>query len=114
MLQKRLKANKNKRWHLGLAMWNCPYRWPKGLKVWEDKDMMGKSIPLNNSQREEWLFIVTGCSWYLDKVKRVHVPCHSDGVINILRKGNSNQVVHYFIDEAQSSICSSDIKRPPP
>ena len=45
-------------------------------------NMMGKSIPLNNVQWEEWIFIVTG--WYLDKVKRVHVPCNSDGVINIL------------------------------
>ena len=47
--------------------------------------MKGKSIPLNNSQREEWLFILTGSSWYLDKVK----PCHSDGMINILRVGNT-------------------------
>ena len=31
----------------------------------QDRDMMGKSIPLNNGQQEEWLiFIVSGCSWY--------------------------------------------------
>ena len=42
------------------------------------------------------------------------MPCHSDGVINILREGNSNQVVHYFIEEDQSSICSSVLKRSPP
>ena len=47
--------------------------------------MMGKSILLNNSQWEELIFIVTGCSWYVEKVKSVHVPCHCDGVINILR-----------------------------
>ena len=114
MIQKRLKTVKNKPcglYVLGHAMWNCPYRWPKWLKVREERDMMGKSIPLNNSQREGWIFIVTGCSLYLDKVKRVHVPCHSDGVINILREGNSNQVVHYLIEEDQSSICSSVLKR---
>ena len=42
------------------------------------------------------------------------MPCHSDGVINILREGNSNQVVHYFIEEDQSNICSSVHKRSPP
>ena len=38
------------------------------------------------------------------------MPCHSDGVINILREWNSNQVVHYFIEEDLSSICSSVLK----
>ena len=52
------------------------------------------------------------------------MPCHSDGVINILREGNnminilregnSNQVVHYFIEEDQSSIFSSVLKRSSP
>ena len=44
MLQKRLKTVKNKRCGLGHAMWYCPYRFPKRLKVLEDRDIMGKSI----------------------------------------------------------------------
>ena len=44
--------------------------------------------------------IYSNC-WNLDKVKRVHVAYHSDGVINILREMNSNQVVHYFMEEDQ-------------
>ena len=42
------------------------------------------------------------------------MPCHSGGMIKILREGNSSQVVHYFIEEDQSSICPSVIKRSPP
>ena len=60
--------------------------------------------------RKFTVFIVTGCSRYLDKVNRVHVPCHSDEVINLLREGNSNQVVHYFIEEDWSGICWSVLK----
>ena len=52
--------------------------------------MMGKSIPLNNGQRKECIFVVTGYSWYLDEMEVMHVSCHSNGVIDILRKGNSN------------------------
>ena len=38
--------------------------------------MMGKSIPLNNGQRKERIFVVTGCSWYLDEMEGMHVSCH--------------------------------------
>ena len=51
--------------------------------------MMGKSIPLNNGQRKEQIFVVTGCSWYLDEMEWMHVSCHSNRVIDILRKGRS-------------------------
>ena len=44
--------------------------------------MMGKSIPLNNGLRKERIFVVTGCSWYLDEVEGMHVSCHSNRVIN--------------------------------
>ena len=47
--------------------------------------MMGKLIPLNNGQRKERIFVVTGCSWYLDEKERMHVFCHSNRVIDILR-----------------------------
>ena len=56
--------------------------------------MMGKSIPLNNGQRKERIFVITGCSWYLDEMEGMHVSCHSNRVIDILRKGNSNQVIY--------------------
>ena len=78
---------------------DCPYRWPIRVKVWEDRSMMGKSILLNNGQRKEWIFVVTGCSWYLDEMEGMHVSCHSNRVIDILRKGNSNQVMHYFVEK---------------
>ena len=42
--------------------------------------MMGKSIPLNNGQRKERIFVVTGCSWYLDEMEGMHVSCHSNRV----------------------------------
>ena len=60
---------------------------------------MGKSIPLNNGQRKERILVVTGCSWYLDEMEGMHVSCHSNRVIDILRKGNSNQVKHYFVEK---------------
>ena len=47
----------------------------------------------------EWLFVVTGCSWYLDEMEGTHVSCHSDRVLDILGKGNSNQVMHYFVEK---------------
>ena len=62
-------------------------------------DMMGKSIPLNNGQRKERIFVVTGCSWYLDEMEGMHVSCHFNRVIDILRKGNSNQVIYYFVEK---------------
>ena len=34
---------------------------------------MWKLVPLNNRQGEERVFVVAGCSWYLDEVKRMHV-----------------------------------------
>ena len=61
--------------------------------------MVGKSIPLNNGQRKERLFVVTGCSWYLDEMKRMHESYHSNRVIDTLRKGNSNQVIHCFVEK---------------
>ena len=61
--------------------------------------MMGKTIPLNNGQRKERIFVVTGCSWYLDEIEEMQVSCHSNWVIDKLREGNSNQVVHYFVEE---------------
>ena len=61
--------------------------------------MMGKSIPLNNGQRKERSFVVTGCSWFLDEMEGMHVSCQSNRVIDILRKGNSNQVIHYFVEK---------------
>ena len=61
--------------------------------------MMGKSIPLNNGQWKEGIFEVTGYSWYLDEMKGVDVSFHSNRVIDILRKGNSNQVIHYFAEK---------------
>ena len=54
--------------------------------------MMGKSIPLNNGQRKERICVVNGCSRYLDEMEGMHVSCQSKRVIDILRKGNSNQV----------------------
>ena len=42
--------------------------------------MVGKSIPLNNGQRKERIFVVTGCSWYLDEMEGMHVSCHSNRV----------------------------------
>ena len=63
---------------------------------------MGRSIPLNNGQRKERIFVVTGCSRYLDKMERM-LSCHSDRVIDILRKGNSNQVIYYFVEKDLSS-----------
>ena len=59
--------------------------------------MMGKSIPLNKGQRKERIFVVTGCSGKLDEMEGMHVSCHSNRVIDILRKGKSNQVIHYFV-----------------
>ena len=76
--------------------------------------MMGKSIPLNNGQRKERIFVVTGCSWYLDEIEGMHVSCHSNRVIDMLSKGNSNKVKYYFVEKDQSSICSSVLKRSPP
>ena len=64
-----------------------------------ERDTMGKSIPLNNGQWKERIFVVTGCSWYLDEMEGMHVSCHSNRVIDILRKGNSNQVIHYFVEK---------------
>ena len=61
--------------------------------------MMGKPIPLNNGQRKERIFVVTGCSWYRDEMEGMHVSCHSNRVIDILRKGNSNKVIHYFVEK---------------
>ena len=80
-------------------MWDCPYRWPIRVYVLEDKDMMGKSIPLSNGQWKEWIYVVTDCSWYLDEMEGMHVSCHSNRVIDMLRKGNSNQVIHYFVEK---------------
>ena len=48
--------------------------------------MMGKSIPLNNGQWKERIFVVTGCGWYLDEMGGMHVSCHSNRVVDILRK----------------------------
>ena len=45
--------------------------------------MMGKSIPLNNGQRKEQIFVVTGCSWYLDEMEGMRVSCYSNRVIDI-------------------------------
>ena len=61
--------------------------------------MMGKSIPLNNGQRKGRIFVVTGCGWYLDEMEGMHVSCDSKKVIDILRKGNSNQVLHCFVEK---------------
>ena len=41
------------------------------------------------------------------------MSCHSNRVTDILMEGNSNQVVHYIVEEDQSSTCSSVLKRPP-
>ena len=35
--------------------------------------MIEKSIPLNNGQRKEQIFVVTGCSWYLGEMEGMHV-----------------------------------------
>ena len=43
--------------------------------------------------------VVTGCSLYLDEMEGMHVACHSNRVIDIPRKGNSNQVIHYFVEK---------------
>ena len=59
---------------------------------------MGEFDSLNNGQQKERIFVVTGCSWYLDEMEGMHVSCHSNSVIDILRKGNSNQGLHYFVD----------------
>ena len=92
MLQKRLKTVRNKRCGLGHEMWDCPYRWPKRVKIWEDRDMKGKSIPLNSSQREEWIFIITGCSWYWWK----------------------NTEMDRFVSMFQAAVCSSKWNKPNP
>ena len=54
--------------------------------------MMGKSIPLNNGQRKERIFVVTGCSWYLDEIEGMHVACHSNRVIDLPRKGTATKL----------------------
>ena len=60
---------------------------------------MGKSIPLNTGQRNEFIFVVTGCSWYLDTMEGMHVSCYSNRAIDILEKGNRKLIIHYFVEK---------------
>ena len=78
---------------------------------------MGKLIPLINCQKEERIFVVAGCSWYLDEVERMHVSCQSVWMRDILGKGYSNQVLTTFMfcnKTNKAGICSSVLKCPPP
>ena len=61
--------------------------------------MMGKSIPLNNDQRKEQIFVVTGCSWYPDEMEGTHASRHPNRATDTPRKGNSNQVIYYFAEK---------------
>ena len=52
--------------------------------------MMGKSIPLNNGQWKERIFVVTGCSWYLDEMEGMHVSCQDQDQDSLLVKRRNN------------------------
>ena len=59
--------------------------------------MMGKLISLNNHQGEERIFVVAGCSWYLDKVERMHVSFVCFGVLRpSQQRGHVDRSVNIF------------------
>ena len=71
--------------------------------------MMGKSIPLNNGQRKERIFIVTDCSWYVDEVDGMHMSCQQPDCTLFCRRGSVENLLfsHQDITTLGSQACCS-------